>query len=145
MNKTVTFNLNGLVFTIEEDGYEALRIYLEAVQHYLDKLEEGREILVEVEARIAEKFKNALGADRLVLLLSDVEQVKTEMGSPEQFQEFESDEEPTETSQEQAPQPDPIQRNLYRSKQNKMLGGVASGLAAHLQVDVVVVRLLLAR
>lgn len=142
MNKTVTFNLNGLVFTIEEDGYEALRLYLEAVQHYLDKLEEGREILVEVEARIAEKFKNALGADRLVLLLSDVEQVKTEMGSPEQFQELESDDDAPETTHQQAPEPNPIQRNLYRSKQNKMLGGVASGLAAHLQVDVVVVRLL---
>jgi len=142
MNKTVTFNLNGLVFTIEEDGYEALHTYLEAVQHYLDKLEEGREILVEVEARIAEKFKNALGADRLILFLTDVEQMKAEMGSPEQFQDTETEEELFETTAEQATPQDAAQKNLFRSKQNRLLGGVASGLAAHLQVDVVVVRLL---
>lgn len=143
MNKTVTFNLNGLVFTIEEDGYEALSLYLEAVQHYLDKLEEGREILVEVEARIGEKFKQMLQDDnRMVLTLTDVEQMKQEMGSPEQFQDFEEEEEEgqepasaQETIHEQA-------RNLFRTKQNRIFGGVANGLAQHLGVDVVGVRLL---
>lgn len=144
MNKTVTFNLNGLVFTIEEDGYESLRLYLDAVQRYLDKLDGGREILLEIEARIAEKFKITLQRDdRMVLNLADVEQVKAEMGSPEQFQEWDEDgsweaDAGTEGRETSAEMP----RQLFRNKRQRMLGGVSSGLAHHLGVDVVAVRLL---
>ncbi len=144
MNKTVTFNLNGLVFTIEEDGYESLRLYLDAVQHYLDKLDGGREILLEIEARIAEKFKITLQRDdRMVLNLVDVEQVKAEMGSPEQFQEWDDEggweaESGNETREAAAEVP----RQLFRNKRQRMLGGVSSGLAHHLGVDVVAIRLL---
>lgn len=144
MNKTVTFNLNGLVFTIEEDGYESLRLYLDAVQHYLDKLDGGREILLEIEARIAEKFKITLQRDdRMVLNLLDVEQVKAEMGSPEQFQEW--DEEggwEAETSNENREASTDVPRQLFRNKRQRMLGGVSSGLAHHLGIDVVAIRLL---
>ncbi|MBA4304808.1 MAG: hypothetical protein C0424_11335 [Sphingobacteriaceae bacterium] len=144
MNKTVTFNLNGLVFTIEEDGYESLRLYLDAVQRYLDKMDGGREILLEIEARIAEKFKNVLQRDdRMVLVLADVELVKAEMGSPEQFQEWDDDTafdagQPAEAADQAADTP----RQLFRNKRQRMLGGVSSGLAHHLGVDVVAIRLL---
>lgn len=142
MNKTVTFNLNGLVFTIEEDGYESLRLYLDAVQRYLDKIDGGREILLEIEARIAEKFKNVLQCDdRMVLNLADVEQVKAEMGSPEQFQEWDEDQD-WEAETPRAEQANEQPRQLFRNKRQRMLGGVSSGLAHHLGVDVVAVRLL---
>lgn len=140
MNKTVTFNLNGLVFTIEEDGYDSLRQYLDAVQRYLDKLDGGREILLEIEARIAEKFKILLQRDdRMVLVLSDVIMIQAEMGSPEQFQEWE--EEPIEAEVPPTAKAETA-RQLYRHLRQRMLGGVASGLAHHLAVDVVAVRLL---
>lgn len=144
MNKTVTFNLNGLVFTIEEDGYESLRLYLDAVQRYLDKLDGGREILLEIEARIAEKFKITLQRDdRMVLNLADVEQVKAEMGSPEQFQEWDEDSNwDTEAGAEGREASAEMPRQLFRNKRQRMLGGVSSGLAHHLGVDVVAVRLL---
>lgn len=141
MNKTVTFNLNGLVFTIEEDGYESLRKYLDAVQRYLDKIDGGREILLEIEARIAEKFKMALQRDdRMVLVLADVALVQAEMGSPEQFQEWDE----SEPTADEAPLAGKTEaaRQLYRNLRQRMLGGVASGLAHHLAVDVVAVRLL---
>lgn len=141
MNKTVTFNLNGLVFTIEEDGYESLRQYLDAVQRYLDKIDGGREILLEIEARIAEKFKMALQRDdRMVLVLADVALVQAEMGSPEQFQEWDESESTTADASPAAKAEAP--RQLYRNLRQRMLGGVASGLAHHLAVDVVAVRLL---
>lgn len=144
MNKTVTFNLNGLVFTIEEDGYESLRLYLDAVQRYLDKLDGGREILLEIEARIAEKFKITLQHDdRMVLTMADVEQVKGEMGSPEQFQEWEDDAHwEAETGSERSTSASGQTRQLFRNKRQRMLGGVSSGLAHHLGVDVVAIRLL---
>lgn len=143
MNKTVTFNLNGLVFTIEEDGYEALSLYLDAVQHYLDKLEEGREILVEVEARIGEKFKQMLQVDnRMVLNLADIEQMKAEMGSPEQFQDVDMEDEAEEANQDSPSESTPAAKSLFRTKQNRIFGGVANGLAQHLGVDVVSIRLL---
>lgn len=143
MNKTVTFNLNGLVFTIEEDGYEALSLYLDAVQHYLDKLEEGREILVEVEARIGEKFKQMLQVDsRMVLNLADIEQMKAEMGSPEQFQDVDMEDVAEEADQDNPLESTPAVKSLFRTKQNRIFGGVANGLAQHLCVGVVSIRLL---
>lgn len=140
MNKTVTFNLNGLVFTIEETGYERLRTYLEAVQQYLMKLQEGHDILREVEARMAEKFKDILSKDdRMILTAEDVNLVMSEMGSPEEFSDFsEEDEEFQAAEKPKASQG----RRLSRLQQGKVLGGVAKGLAAYLGLDVLAVRIL---
>jgi phage shock protein PspC (stress-responsive transcriptional regulator) len=138
MNKTITFNLNGLVFTIEETGYDQLRNYLEAVNKALELLPDGRDILMEVEARIAEKFKLWLQSDdRMVLTEADVQRMQADMGSAEQFSEWAGESgDASETPQDQAP------RSLFRTRNSRLLGGVASGLAAHLGLDVVVIRLL---
>lgn len=40
------------------------------------------------------------------------------------------------------PPPSPAPRKLYRSRSDRMLGGVCGGLAAYLNMDVTVVRLI---
>jgi hypothetical protein len=56
MKKTFTINISGTVFHIEEDAYEVLQKYLINLKNHFGPGEEGKEILADIEARIAEIF-----------------------------------------------------------------------------------------
>lgn len=143
MNKTVTFNLNGLVFTIEEDGYALLKQYLDTVKVYFSRQADGLEIVSEIEARIAEKFRYALdAADRQVLYAADVNQLITEMGTVDDFEAFEADEFGENTQAEPSFAASVKPARLFRTSYNRILAGVANGLAVYLKADVSLVRLL---
>ena len=60
MKKSISINLQGLLFHIEEDGYEMLRRYLADVKQHFSAYAGHEEIVADIEARIAELF-----ADRL--------------------------------------------------------------------------------
>lgn len=142
MNKTVTFNLNGLVFTIEEDGYVLLKNYLDQVKAYFSKQADGLEIVTEIEARIAEKFRQLLDADqRQVLFPSDVQQVMAEMGSVADFEAFDAEQEGDYSAPAAETAPNRPTR-LFRTKYSRVLAGVANGLAVYLNADVSLVRIL---
>lgn len=143
MNKTVTFNLNGLVFTIEEDGYALLKQYLDTVKAYFGRQADGLEIVSEIEARIAEKFRHALdAAGRQVLYVADVNQLITEMGTVDDFEAFEAEEQPEKSFYEAPHSGSSGPSRLFRTSYNRILAGVANGLAVYLKVDVSLVRLL---
>lgn len=143
MNKTVTFNLNGLVFTIEEDGYALLKQYLDSVKAYFGRQVDGLEIVSEIEARIAEKFRLALDADgRQVLYAADVHQLIAEMGTVDDFEAFEADEFAENSNFESTSAATSKPARLFRTSYNRILAGVANGLAVYLKADVSLVRLL---
>ena len=54
MKKTFTININGSIFHIEEDAYQVLQKYLVNLKNHFGNSEEGKEILDDIEARIAE-------------------------------------------------------------------------------------------
>jgi hypothetical protein len=55
MKKTININLNGIPFIIDEDAYQILNSYLlEVGKHF--STEEEKEIMKDIEARIAELF-----------------------------------------------------------------------------------------
>ena len=60
MNKTVTVNISGFVFYIEENAYAVLATYLNRIKAIFQSDEGGDEILNDVEARIAELFHEKL-------------------------------------------------------------------------------------
>jgi phage shock protein PspC (stress-responsive transcriptional regulator) len=141
MNKTLTFNLNGFVFTIEESGYALLKNYLDEIKAYFLRQTDGLEIVTEIEARIAEKFQFQLQKDKRALLYeADVVQIMAEMGSVADFEAFAEEEQPDEAGEFEYTQ-QPYGR-LYRSTNNRVLAGVANGLADYLQADPSLVRLL---
>ena len=143
MNKTVTFNLNGLVFTIEEDGYALLKQYLDTVKAYFGRQADGLEIVSEIEARIAEKFRLALdAAGRQVLYAADVNQLITEMGTVDDFEAFEADDETQNNNYESTYTASSRPKRFYRTSHSRILAGVANGLAVYLKADVSLVRLL---
>ena len=84
MKKTLTINLNGIVFHIDEDAYQILQNYLNEVDKQFHS-EEDREILKDIEARIAELFSEKLQNGKNVIEEVDVKEVMEVLGHPDQF------------------------------------------------------------
>ncbi|MFT4777799.1 MAG: phage shock protein PspC (stress-responsive transcriptional regulator) [Flavobacteriales bacterium] len=136
MNKTLSVNIGGYIFNIEEDAYTQLRNYLDSISSYFAGQEGSDEIISDIEARIAELFNERLGTDRQVVINDDVEQVIIIMGKPEQYAEAEED---TQTSSKSKSNDN---RRFYRDLDNSMIGGVCSGFSHHLGWDPVILRAL---
>ena len=85
MKKTLTINLNGTVFHIDEDAYEALSHYLDELTRQLAAEDGSQEILEDIEARICELFAERLRYGMQVVKLYDVKDVIAVMGQPEQI------------------------------------------------------------
>lgn len=141
MKKTLTVNLGGTVFHIDEDAYRLLDNYLSNLKLHFRKQEGAEEIVNDIEIRISELFSEKIGTGSQVITIADVEEVIARMGKPEDFAGSE-DEEPKKKSGASSTGTT-FRRRLYRNPDNKMLGGVASGLAAYLGWDVTLVRLLM--
>jgi len=141
MNKTVTINISGIIFHIEEDAYETLSRYLSTIKGYFSKTDGGNEIMSDIEARIAELLQAKINISKQVILMTDVEHVMNVMGKPEDFGAEPSREESTKQEERSDLGDEKIKRRLYRNPDEKAVGGVCSGLAAYFDIDMVWVRL----
>ena len=138
MKKTLTINLNGIVFNIDDDAYETLSAYLnELEKHFAD--DEREEIIKDIEDRIAELFTERMHG-RNVVDASDVASVIETMGQPSQF-----DDEAAEPHADAAASKSSQRkfRKFYRDGDDRLIGGVAAGLAAYIGWDTTLVRILL--
>ncbi len=139
MNKTVTINISGIIFHIEEDAYDKLSKYLSTIKGYFSKTDGGNEIMSDIEARIAEMLQSKTSAVKQVVLMADVDSVIEAMGKPEEFAEGHTEKE--EQEEESFQSSEPIKKRLFRDPDNKAVGGVCSGIAAYFDVDIVWIRL----
>lgn len=163
MKKTVTINLDKTIFNIDDDAYELLEAYLQSLNEHFAHEEGGQEILNDIESRIAELFKERLGFGMQVITRQEVNEVIAIMGRPDEIEtplEGEAPDEggtPGETASASSPtdennngnnsgntsEPERRSRRLYRDPDNRVLGGVASGIAYYIGLDVVLVRVIL--
>lgn len=134
MKKTLTVNLGGTVFNIDDDAYRLLDNYLSNLKIHFRKEAGADEIVDDIERRISELFAEKLSAGSQVITIADVEEVIARMGKPE---DMETEGESSNTAYSTT------RRRLYRNPDDKMLGGVISGMAAYLGWDVTLLRLLL--
>jgi phage shock protein PspC (stress-responsive transcriptional regulator) len=137
MKKTVTTNINGRVFYIDEDAFLRLRKYLDRIEVWFKGKDGGQEIISDIESRIAELFEAKINPSNGVITLQMVEEVIEIMGEPEQFDDPES--ETTRTTFVHASKPG---KRLYRDVDDRVLGGVCAGIAAYFNIDALVVRIL---
>ncbi|MGN0186598.1 MAG: GIN domain-containing protein [Paludibacteraceae bacterium] len=136
MKKTLTINLNGIVFNIDDDAYDTLNAYLSEIgQHFADN--EKEEIIKDIEDRIAELFTERMHG-RNVVDASDVESIIETLGQPSQFDEEETAADTTTKKTEKRKF-----RKFYRDGNDRLIGGVAAGLAAYIGWDATLVRILL--
>ena len=141
MKKTLTVNLNGLVFTIDEDAYEKLQHYLQDVNDHF-KEEDDAEIISDIETRIAEIFTERLNKNRNVVTIDDVDFIISTLGNPDQFDEDENYTPNTTTNDNKENKEKRKHRKFYRDIDDQILGGVAAGLALYIGIDVTIVRIL---
>ena len=141
MNKTININLAGTFFHIDEDAFQKLQGYLEAIKNSLTNSQGQTEILADIEARIAELFGEQVIHDRQVVSLKDVEEIINIMGQPEDYIVDEEifDDEPTSNSNNTNKS---YSRKLFRDTGNAYIGGVSSGLAYYFGVDSLWIRIL---
>lgn len=138
MNKTVTTNIGGFIFHIDDNAYEKLSQYLSTIKGYFTQSEGRDEIIGDIEARIAEMFREKTGNQKQVVTLKDVDEVIAVMGQPEAF--AESGEGAT-TSAAQPVTPRNRARRIFRDPDNKVIGGVCGGVSAYFNIDPIWLRL----
>ncbi|PRY12695.1 phage shock protein C (PspC) family protein [Pontibacter ummariensis] len=151
MKKNINVNLQGVIFHIEEDGYEQLSRYLASIRTYFSNYEGHEEIVADIEARIAEIFAGRLTPGKQVITQEDVQYLIGRMGNVTDFEV----EEPIEA---EIPNPGPEaeyaytsdttgttgtagSRKLYRDINRKVIAGVSAGIANYLNIDTLWVRL----
>jgi len=163
MKKNISINISGIIFHIEEDGYEKLKHYLMSINRYFATYEDSAEIIADIESRIAEIFLARLGENKQVITIDDVEDLITTMGTVSDFEAAEEQyaekttydqyselhTEPKGQKRQQregesasADTAAPSVKKLYRDLNRKILGGVASGIAHYLAIDPLWIRLI---
>lgn len=132
MKTTEKVNIAGYPFTLEEDAYSELDRYLSEILESLSEDSNAEEIVQEIEERIAELLTeicpNGSVAGRPVIL-----DIRRRIGEPSQFTAGETE------PQEEKPRND---KRLYRDIENRVAGGVCSGLGVYFNIDKVFIRLI---
>ena len=136
MKKTFNINLGGIVFHIDEDAYDLLDKYLSNLRIHFSKEEGAEEIVHDMELRISELFSERLNEKKQVVTLKDVEEIIAQMGKPEEFSDDTTQDTNEYIKEEKGP------KRLFRDPDNKVIGGVCSGIAAYLGWDVTAVRII---
>ncbi len=146
MKKTLTINLNGTVFNIDEDAYALLDEYIRNLRIYFRKETDSNEIITDIEARIAELFSERLRLGYTVVDIDEVRKVIAKIGQPQDFGEEDADDKTSRSSKTSGAVTTHVnpKKRLYRDVDNKMLGGVLSGIAAYFGWDATPVRLVAA-
>lgn len=141
MNKTIIINISGTIFHIEEDAYEKLKVYMTEVKSYFNKSADSFEIISDIENRIAELFTEIINAEeKQVIIMNDVDRIIRTMGQAKDFENALNEEEEINIENNSYT----IKKRLYRNPDDKILGGVCSGIAAYFDFDPIWVRLALA-
>jgi len=147
MKKTLTANISGTVFHIEEDAYEKLQRYLSSIRGQFTGTDGRDEIMADIEARISELFQERLDGKRQVVNVEDVAHIIGIMGQPEDYMDSSDD---GENNAHANAGSDPNwtfgggrkHRRLMRDTEDKWVGGVLSGVGAYFGFDPLILRLI---
>jgi len=134
MKKTVTANIAGIIFHIDEDAYDLLSRYLNTIRSRYDGTEGRDEIINDIETRISEILQTKINNAKQVISIEDVNNVIEIMGKPEQF---EGDEKSNNATDDETR----AYKKLYRDDDDKLIAGVCSGIAAYFNVDSLWIRI----
>jgi phage shock protein PspC (stress-responsive transcriptional regulator) len=138
MNKTIIININGIIFHIEEDAYEVLQTYMTAVKKHFGYSTDSNEIVGDIENRIAEMFSERINAQKAVITMEDVNEVTAQMGTISDFEDY--DEDATDAAYQDQLYTE--SRGFFRDPDDKVIGGVCSGLGHYFDLDAKWLRLI---
>lgn len=137
MKETVNVSIASQAFTLDKDAYDLLLGYLREVKSRLGS-SENEETYADIEARIAEIFREKLPSPMLVVTITTVREAMAQMGTPDDFG---ADSSSTNTTDEKSNTHQRDFKSLRRSRTDRVLAGVCGGLAEHFGIDTAVLRL----
>ncbi|GAB5557526.1 MAG: PspC domain-containing protein [Schleiferiaceae bacterium] len=143
MNQTININLAGMIFHVDENAFALLNDYIERLKRIFEPREGGNEIVQDVESRMAELFQEMLSDSKEVISEENVKQVIATLGNPEDYVDDDEDTEEAYKNTASSTEDKKMPKRLFRNPDDKILGGVASGLAAYFGMDPVWVRLII--
>lgn len=147
MKQVININFQGRVVPIEVTAFELLKNYTESLNRHFANEEGKEEIINDIESRIGELFQEKITKGATCITDDDVNAIINTMGRPEEFETMDDTQASSSASssgQEQAAagsQPAGNKR-LFRDENDKVLGGVCSGLANYFNIDVVIARII---
>jgi phage shock protein PspC (stress-responsive transcriptional regulator) len=135
MKITVSVNLGGYSFNIDEDAYSEIKRYLKNLELHFAGEESSSEILSDIEARMAELFRSRMTGYKQVITIVDVNEVISIMGNPEDM------------SDNEGPSPKekfstPGTHRMYRDPDKRIIGGVCSGMGAYWDIEPWIIRVI---
>lgn len=140
MKKVVNVGIGGRTFVIDEDAYQKLDQYLVRFREKTGLGFETGDIMDDLEQRIAELFTEALGSRGDVVNITIVNKIISQLGMPDGGTMDENFTSAGATSAEANTQP--LAKKLFRDPDNKIIGGVCSGFALYLNLDVTLMRII---
>lgn len=152
MQRIIQINIAGRVIPIEDDAYNMLKDYLSALERQFVGAD-GKEIIEDIENRIAELFMIRQQSGSAAIDRSDVQMVIAKLGAPTDIndghtQSYSSGRQSAgysgQSTYSRQKYYGPRKDRLFRDPYNKMIGGVCSGLAHYFDVDTVIIRLIMA-
>jgi phage shock protein PspC (stress-responsive transcriptional regulator) len=135
MKITVSINLGGYSFNIDEDAYAELKRYLKNLELHFAGEESSSEILSDIETRMAEIFRTKITTYKQVINIDDVNQAISVLGTPEDISDNDG---PTARDKFSSPG----YHRMYRDPDHRIIGGVCSGMGAYWDIDPVIVRII---
>ena len=151
MKKVININFQGRILPIEEMAYENLKNYIESLSAYFEKEEGKDEIINDIECRVAELCEDRLKKGAVCITEDDINLIIESIGRPADFEAQDGFEAQSSSgnsnyssSQNEGQNNwDNIRpKRLYRDEQNKVLGGVCSGIANYFGIEPLLVRIL---
>ena len=136
MKKTLNINIKGTIFHLDEDAYNKLNKYLDEINNHFRNKKGQEEIINDIENRLTELFQHKLNDKKQVITIEDVDEVMGTMGHPSDFDE-DSEDDYTTVPQNLLKG----KKRLFRNVDDRMLGGVCSGLGTYFNIDTVWVRI----
>ncbi|MBO7248872.1 MAG: PspC domain-containing protein [Bacteroidales bacterium] len=136
MKKVINVGIGGRTFIIDEDAYQRLDAYIERFKEKVKMGLQTNEVIEEVEIRIAELFIEFLGTRQEVVNIAIVNKVISQLGMPDGTdadKDFMSNENMNTMK---------TTKKFFRDPDSKIIGGVCSGLAAYLDIDVTLIRII---
>jgi phage shock protein PspC (stress-responsive transcriptional regulator) len=139
MNKTVNINLGGMFFHIDEDAYQKLSRYFDAIKRSLSDSNGQDEIIKDIEMRIAELVSEKHTSEKQVINLKELDEIIAVMGQPEDYR---IDPDGDETQKNNFNTTNRAHKKLYRDKDKGSIAGVCTGLGHYFGIDSVWIKIL---
>ena len=148
MKQVININFQGRVVPIEVTAFDLLKNYTESLNRHFANEEGKEEIINDIESRIGELFQEKITKGATCITDDDVNAIIKNMGRPEEFEAMDDTQAQSSFSSASGEQPtgnatsSTGHKRLFRDENDKVLGGVCSGLANYFNIDVVIARII---